>query len=49
MNQRQAKLLAAIIDQFIQTALPVGSKRLLEAGDFSLCAFRVGTSKSKQW
>lgn len=32
MNERQAKLLAAIIDQFITTALPVGSKRLLEAG-----------------
>lgn len=29
MNTRQAKLLAAIIDQFIETALPVGSKELL--------------------
>ncbi|HAI98119.1 TPA: hypothetical protein DCL30_01070 [Candidatus Peribacteria bacterium] len=34
MNERQGKLLAAIIDQFIQTAIPVGSKRLLEVGDF---------------
>lgn len=39
MNTRQAKLLAAIIDQFIQTAVPVGSKNLLEAGDFCIsCA-----------
>lgn len=29
MNERQAKLLVAIIDQFIETALPVGSKELL--------------------
>jgi len=34
MNERQSKLLVAIIDQFIETALPVGSKRLLESGDF---------------
>ena len=27
MDERQAKLLTAIIDQFIETALPVGSKR----------------------
>jgi transcriptional regulator of heat shock response len=39
MNTRQAKLLAAIIDQFIHTAVPVGSKNLLEAGDFCIsCA-----------
>src|SRR3989344_6091059 len=29
MDPRQSKLLAAIIDQFIQTAEPVGSKQLL--------------------
>ncbi len=34
MNERQSKLLAAIIDQFIETALPVGSKKLLESGEF---------------
>ncbi|MBU2213905.1 hypothetical protein KKC44_05505 [Patescibacteria group bacterium] len=34
MNERQSKLLVAIIDQFIETALPVGSRRLLESGDF---------------
>lgn len=34
MDARQGKLLVAIIDQFIETALPVGSKRLLEAGEF---------------
>ncbi len=36
MDSRQAKLLMAIIDQFIHTAEPVGSKHLLEAGDFCL-------------
>lgn len=36
MNERQAKLLVAIIDQFIATAIPVGSKRLLEAGTFDV-------------
>ncbi len=46
MNQRQAKLLAAIIDQFIQTALPVGSKRLLEAGDFSLSSATIRSEMS---
>ncbi len=30
MNDRQSKLLMAIIDQFIETAIPVGSKKLLE-------------------
>lgn len=34
MNERQSKLLVAIIDQFIATASPVGSKRLLEEGYF---------------
>lgn len=34
MDARQSKLLSAIIDQFIETALPVGSKHLLETGDF---------------
>ena len=34
MDPRQSKLLAAIIDQFIQTAVPVGSKQLLVGGDF---------------
>lgn len=34
MNVRQSKLLVAIIDQFIQTALPVGSKSLLKGGQF---------------
>ena len=37
MNVRQAKLLAAIIDQFIETALPVGSNELLrQSNDFQL-------------
>lgn len=37
MDSRQSKLLAAIIDQFIQTAAPVGSKQLLShCTDFCL-------------
>lgn len=39
MNERQAKLLIAIIDQFVETAVPVGSKQLLEHSNFCLsCA-----------
>lgn len=39
MNTRQAKLLAAIIDEFIQTAIPVGSKQIIDSGVFPLsCA-----------
>jgi transcriptional regulator of heat shock response len=39
MNERQSKLLVAIIDQFIQTAEPVGSQELLRRGGFTLsCA-----------
>jgi len=34
MNSRQAKLLSAIIDQFIETAIPVGSHHIIEAGLF---------------
>lgn len=37
MNERQARLLSAIIDQFIETAMPVGSRELLEHyGHFQL-------------
>lgn len=36
MNLRQAKLLAAIIDEFIGTAIPVGSKQIMESGGFSV-------------
>ena len=41
MNPRQSKLLAAIIDQFIETAEPVGSKHLLEVSRFSLSSATV--------
>ncbi|MDD4319385.1 MAG: hypothetical protein PHW10_03620 [Candidatus Peribacteraceae bacterium] len=41
MNDRQSKLLSAIIDQFIQTALPVGSKRLLESCDFCVSSATI--------
>ncbi|MDA1208566.1 MAG: hypothetical protein O2904_00865 [bacterium] len=34
MNERQSKLLVTIINQFIQTAIPVGSKKLVESGLF---------------
>lgn len=36
MDQRQAKLLAAIIDQFIESALPVGSHHIIERGLFAV-------------
>lgn len=32
MNERQSRLLAAIIDEFIATALPVGSKQIVDSG-----------------
>lgn len=41
MNTRQAKLLTAIIDQFIHTAVPVGSKNLLEAAGFDVCGATI--------
>ncbi len=34
MNSRQAKLLSAIIDQFIDSAIPVGSHHIIEQGLF---------------
>lgn len=46
MNTRQAKLLAAIIDQFVETALPVGSKRLLEMGDFAVSSATIRNEMS---
>ncbi len=46
MDERQSKLLAAIIDQFIQTALPVGSKKLIESGDFSLSSATIRAEMS---
>lgn len=36
MDARQAKLLQAIIDQFIDTAVPVGSQHILARGYFEL-------------
>jgi len=36
MNERQAKLLTAIIEEFIRSAEPVGSKHILAAGDFAV-------------
>jgi transcriptional regulator of heat shock response len=36
MNIRQSKLLIAIIDEFISTALPVGSRQLVERGNFNV-------------
>ncbi len=46
MNTRQAKLLVAIIDQFIETALPDGSKRLLEMGSFSVSSATIRSEMS---
>lgn len=36
MNPRQSKLLQAIIEQFIHTGMPVGSKALIEVGSFDV-------------
>jgi transcriptional regulator of heat shock response len=36
VNTRQSKLLQAIIDQFIATGLPVGSKAIIESGFFEV-------------
>lgn len=47
MNTRQARLLAAIIDQFIETALPVGSKRLLEMSEFSVSSATIRNEMSR--
>ncbi|MFA6523583.1 MAG: hypothetical protein WCS85_04420 [Candidatus Peribacteraceae bacterium] len=41
MNDRQSRLLASIIDQFIQTALPVGSKKLLQCCDFCVSSATI--------
>lgn len=39
MNERQSKLLAAIIDQFVETAIPVGSRQIIDCGYFNVsCA-----------
>lgn len=47
MNQRQAKLLKAIIDQFIDTAIPIGSKRLLESAEFSVSSATIRSEMSE--
>lgn len=47
MNERQAKLLTAIIDQFIATALPVGSKGLLESTDFGVSSATIRNEMSR--
>lgn len=41
MDQRQARLLAAIIDQFIESAIPVGSKKLLESAELSVSSATI--------
>ena len=41
MNERQSRLLAAIIDQFVETALPVGSRRLLETAHFPVSSATI--------
>ena len=47
MDIRQAKLLQAIIDQFIETALPVGSKKLLESAEFSVSSATIRSEMSE--
>lgn len=41
MNERQSRLLKAIIDEFITTALPVGSKQIVEKGYFDISGATV--------
>lgn len=41
MNERQSRLLAAIIEQFIGTAVPVGSKHIFESGKFHVSGATV--------
>lgn len=41
MNERQSRILAAIIDEFIATALPVGSKQIVERGGFRVSGATV--------
>lgn len=41
MNERQSKLLAAIIEQFIDTAVPVGSSHIFEMGKFHVSGATV--------
>ncbi|MCA9371056.1 MAG: hypothetical protein KC680_03800, partial [Candidatus Peregrinibacteria bacterium] len=41
MNERQSRLLQAIIDEFIATALPVGSKQIVEKGYFDVSGATV--------
>ncbi len=41
MDIRQARLLRAIIDQFIETAIPVGSKKLLESAEFAVSSATI--------
>lgn len=41
MNERQSRLLQAIIDEFITTALPVGSKQIVDSGFFDVSGATV--------
>jgi transcriptional regulator of heat shock response len=41
MNERQSKLLAAVIEQFITTALPVGSQHIFNSGKFHISGATV--------
>lgn len=41
MNERQSRLLQAIIDEFISTAIPVGSKQIVERGYFDVSGATV--------
>lgn len=41
MNERQSRLLHAIIDEFISTAIPVGSKQIVDKGYFEVSGATV--------
>jgi transcriptional regulator of heat shock response len=47
MDPRQSNLLVAIIDEFLETALPVGSKKLLSSGDFLVSSATIRAEMNK--
>ena len=46
MNERQSRLLVTIIDEFIQTGLPVGSKKLLETKNLRISSATIRSEMS---
>ena len=47
MNQRQEKILGAIVEEYTQTAIPVGSAVLLEKYDFNVSSATIRSDMAK--